>query len=166
MPTLNMAFDRLYRSHAGELRAFARRRVGALEAEDIVHDAYLRALDEGSVASIPYQRAYLFRIAANLTVDAARRAQVRSRYADVEVTERRNSQPAQAPASAIEDCVELRQICAHLDELPPVCREAFLLYFIEDLDHSETAQRLRVTVRTVNRHLARARKHLQRRIAR
>lgn len=160
MPTLNAEFDRLYRSHTRQLTAFARRRVGALEAEDIVHDAYIRALHEESVTRVPCQSAFLFRIVANLTVDTARKALVRSRYANERLM---NSQPAQEPAASIEDRVELRQLCVQLDELPPVCREAFLLYFIEDLDHAETAQRLGVTVRTVARHLTRARRHLRRR---
>ncbi|HEY8214522.1 MAG TPA: sigma factor, partial [Methylocystis sp.] len=82
MPTLNAAFDSLYRSHVRQLTAFARRRVGALEAEDIVHEAYVRALHEESVTTIPSQRAFLFRVVTNLTVDAARRTLVRSRYAN------------------------------------------------------------------------------------
>ena len=71
MPTPNAAFDRLYRSHTRKLTAFARRRVGDLEAEDIVHDAYIRALHEESITKVPCQSAFLFRIVANLTVDTA-----------------------------------------------------------------------------------------------
>lgn len=162
MLSLNTTLESLYRSHARELRAFTRRRVGTNEAEDIVQDAYLHALQQGSVASTRRPRAYLFRIAANLTIDATRRARVRSRYAD--------EKAIQSPcggvhegASAIENLVELRQLCQQLDDLPPPCRKAFLLYWIDDLDPSEAAQRLGVTVRTVERHLSKAREHLQRR---
>ncbi|PWB82458.1 MAG: RNA polymerase subunit sigma-24 [Methylocystaceae bacterium] len=166
MVSLNTTLERLYRSHAGELRAFTRRRVGAQDAEDIVQDAYLRALQEGDVASIHCHRAYLFRIAANLTIDAARKAQVRARYADGEGNAPATTEPEQQSEAAIEAFVELRQLCAHLDELPPPCRKAFLLFWLDDLDHSETALQLGVTVRTVNRYLSRALEHLQRRVAR
>jgi RNA polymerase sigma factor (sigma-70 family) len=159
---LKAALERLYHSHAHELRAFTRRRVGAQEAEDIVQEIYLRALQEGGVASARHPRAYLYRIAANLTVDATRKAQVRARYAENGAMELPGAE-AQENAAAIENVVELRQLCAHLDELPPPCRKAFLLCWLSDLDASEAAKRLGVTVRTVERHISKAREHLRRR---
>jgi RNA polymerase sigma factor (sigma-70 family) len=166
MLSLNETLERLYRAHAGELRAFARRRVGPHEAEDIVQEAYVRALQEGRVASISYQKAYLFHVAANLTIDTVRKAQVRSRHASDTAVGPSSAEPAQEPESSIESYVELRQLCAHLEDLSPTCREAFLLYWVEDLDQSETARRLGVTVRTVNRHLTRAVEHLHSRVSR
>lgn len=165
MLALNAAVESLYRSHAGELKAFTRRRIGALEAEDIVQDAYLHALEQGNVASTRQPRAYLFRIAANLTIDATRKARVRSRYAGAKAIQAPGACAHEGEAT-VESFVELRQLCAHLDDLPPPCRKAFLLYWIDDLDHSETARRLGVTVRTVERHLSRAREHLERRVGR
>lgn len=164
MRSLNETLERLYRSHAKELKAFARRRVGPLEAEDIVQEAYVRALQEGRIASIPCQRAYLFHIAANLTIDVARKAQVRSRYTVDPAVGSPSAELAQEPESSIENYAEIRRLCAHLEDLSPMSREAFLLYWVEDLDQSETARRLGVTVRTVNRHLSKAFEHLHRRI--
>lgn len=166
MLPLNATLESLYRSHARELRAFTRRRVGAHEAEDIVQDAYLHALQEGSVLSSRHPRAYLFRIAANLTIDATRKARVRSRYAENKTMFQISDESAHETEATIESLIELRQLCAHLDGLPLPCRNAFLLYWISDLDHSETARRLGVTVRTVERHLLKAREHLQRRVGR
>jgi RNA polymerase sigma factor (sigma-70 family) len=165
MLSLNETLEHLYRSHARELKAFARRRVGPLEAEDIVQEAYVRALQEGRIASLPCQRAYLFHIAANLTVDSARKAQVRSRYAVDPANGSSSPEQAQEPESSIENYAELRRLCAHLEDLSPMCREAFLLYWVKDLDQSETARRLGVTVRTVNRYLSRAFEHLHSRIS-
>ena len=51
--------------------------------------------------------------------------------------------------------MELRRLHASLCELPPLCRDAFLLNRIEDLTHAEIAARLGVTRRVVKRAIAR-----------
>jgi RNA polymerase sigma factor (sigma-70 family) len=166
MLPLHTDLETLYRAHARKLRGFTRRRVGAQEAEDVVQEAYLHALEEGGVASSTYPRAYLFRIAANLTIDATRKAKVRLRYAESMKTLQFPIEDASRPGATIEHLVELGQLCAILGELPSPCRKAFILYWLHDLTHLETARRLGVTVRTVERHLLKAREHLRRRVGR
>ena len=70
----NAALAGLYRAHASELHGFARRRVRRQEAEDVVRDAYLHLVQRGTAATLEQPRAYLFRTAANLAVDFARKA--------------------------------------------------------------------------------------------
>lgn len=163
MLPLNPTLESLYRSHVRELQGFTRRRVGTDEAEDIVQDTYLHALQSGGVASTRHARAYLYRIAANLTVDATRKARVRSRYAEARTSIEEPGEQSHDGEAEAEAVVQLHQLCALLDELPSPCRNACLLHWINDLSHSETALRLGVTVRTVERHLLKAREHLQRR---
>jgi RNA polymerase sigma factor (sigma-70 family) len=162
----NTTLESLYRLHARELRCFARRLVGAQEAEDIVQDAYLHALQRGDVLSSSYPRAYLFRIVANLTIDSLRKARVRLHCPEIQATLQILSEDIHDGEMTNENLIEFRQSCAFLDELPAPCRNAFILYWITDLSQSETAGRLGVTVRTVERHLLRAREHLQRRAGR
>ena len=57
--------------------------------------------------------------------------------------------------------MELRRLQASLSKLPPLCRDAFLLNRIEELSHAEIAARLGVSVRTIDRHIARAWEHLR-----
>jgi RNA polymerase sigma-70 factor (ECF subfamily) len=49
---------------------------------------------------------------------------------------------------------ELRKLQAALDQLPPRCREAFVLGKIEGLSGQEIAIRMGVTESAVSRHLA------------
>jgi DNA-directed RNA polymerase specialized sigma24 family protein len=60
------------------VHGFARRRVGRQEAEDVVRDAYLHFVQRGTAATLEQPRAYLIRTAANLAVDFARKAKIRS----------------------------------------------------------------------------------------
>lgn len=160
MSAANAALAGLYQTHASELHGFARRRVGRQEAEDIVQDAYLHLLQRGTAATLEQPRAYLFRIAANLAVDFARKAKIRLRYTgesfEVEETALSSANPEAATGAAM----ELARLQASLSKLPPLCRDAFLLNRVEGLTHTEIARRLGVSVRTIDRFMVRAWDHV------
>jgi RNA polymerase sigma-70 factor (ECF subfamily) len=50
---------------------------------------------------------------------------------------------------------------AALAELPPLCRAAFLLNRIDGLTYEEIAERLGLSVRTIDRYMVRAWNHLR-----
>lgn len=156
MSAANLALAGLYQSHASELRGFARRRVGRQEAEDVVQDAYLHLLQRGTAATLEQPRAYLFRIAANLAVDFARKTKIRLRYAsegyEIDATIADSANPEVAAGASI----ELARLQTCLAKLPAPCREAFLLSRAEGLTHAEIAKRLGVSVRTVDRFMVKA----------
>jgi RNA polymerase sigma factor (sigma-70 family) len=154
----------LYETHARELHGFARRRVGRQEAEDVVQEAYLHLLQKGAIAALDHPRAYLFRVAANLAVDAARKARTRLRYADDEIEYLFFTSAAAGSVSAMERASEIRRFEACLAELPVRCREIFCLNLIDGLTHAEIATRLGVSVRTVDRHIAKAMEHIRRKL--
>lgn len=161
MSPANAALASLYQAHAGELHSFARRRIGREEAEDIVQDAYLHLLQRGTAATLEHPRPYLFRIAANLAVDFARKAKVRLRYAEEHAGLACNAEAPPGPEAAAGGASELRRVEAWLAELPRLCREAFLLNRVEELSYSEIAKRLGVSVRSVDRYMAKASAHLR-----
>ena len=166
MSTANAALAGLYQAHANELHGFARRHVGRQEAEDVVQDTYLHLLQRGTAATLEQPRPYLFRIAANLAVDMARKTKVRLRYAGEGFALACNAEAPASPEAAAGGAMELRRLQASLAELPPLCRDAFLLNRVEDLTHAEIAARLGVSVRTIDRHMVKAWEHLRRHFGR
>ncbi|MGH6812580.1 MAG: RNA polymerase sigma factor [Methylocella sp.] len=160
MSAANAALTDLYQAHASELQGFARRRAGRQEAEDVVQDTYLHLLQRGTAATLEHPRPYLFRIAANLTVDLARKTKVRLRYAGEGFALACNAEAPASPEAAAGGAMELRRLQASLRELPQLCREAFVLNRMEELSHAEIAGRLGVSVRTIDRCMARAWAHL------
>ncbi len=161
MSAANAALAGLYQAHATELNGFARRRVGRQEAEDVVQDAYLHLLQRGTAATLEQPRAYLFRIAANLAVDFARKARTRLRYAGEGLDFDVDAAAAADPEATAGAAMELARLRACLSKLPPACREAFLMKRIEGLTHAEIAEKLGISVRTVDRFMVRAWEHLR-----
>ncbi|MGH6856357.1 MAG: sigma factor-like helix-turn-helix DNA-binding protein, partial [Methylocella sp.] len=72
-----------------------------------------------------------------------------------------NAEAPQNPEAAAGGAMQLRRLRAVLCELPPLCRDAFLLNRIEELSHAEIAARLGVSVRTIDRYMVKAWEHLR-----
>jgi len=152
----------LYRNHAADLRRFVRRRLGSQETEDIVQDAYLHILQHGASATLQSPRAYLFKIAANLTIDLMRKAKIRSGQCELECADFEMS----AGNAPMEATMEVQSLQTALAELPPPCSRAFLLNRVVGLNYPEIAERLSVSVRTIDRHMIKARRHVCRKTGR
>jgi RNA polymerase sigma-70 factor (ECF subfamily) len=74
MPVEFDAVTSAYALHAGELLRFAISRGGSLAADDVVQEAFLRLSVEADAGRFPRQpRAWLYRVAINLIISAARR---------------------------------------------------------------------------------------------
>lgn len=161
MQAANTALAGLYETYARELHGFARRRVGHQEAEDIVQDTYLHMLQRGTAAALEHPRPYLYRITANLAVDFVRKTKVRLRHLSEETKCSINAEGLACPETLAGSSLQLQRLNAALAELPHVCREAFLLNRVAGLSRAEIAQRFGVSVRTIDRHMARASAHLR-----
>ena len=161
MSAANAALAGLYQAHASELHGFARRRVGRQEAEDVVQDAYLHLLQRGTAATLEQPRAYLFRTAANLAVDFARKAKIRLRHAGEAFDLGANAVAPANPEDSTSAAMELARLHDSLSKLPPLCRDAFLLNRVEGLTHAEIAGRLGVSVRTIDRFMVKAWDHVR-----
>ena len=161
MSAADTALAGLYQAHASELHGFAWRRAGRQEAEDVAQEAYLHLLQRGTAATLEHPRPYLYRIAANLAVDLARKTKIRLRYTGEGFALDCNAAAPASPEAAAAGAMELRRLQASLCELPPLCRDAFLLNRIEELSHAEIAGRLGVSVRTIDRYMVKAWEHLR-----
>jgi RNA polymerase sigma-70 factor (ECF subfamily) len=121
------------------------------DVTDLRQDIYERALT-GARAGIPvHTRHYLFTVARNHLINQARRGRVVS----IELVADTSALEAEPAEFGVEQQLsareELRRTQRGLEQLPPRCREVIWLRKVEGLSTRETAERLGVTVDTVEK---------------
>lgn len=146
---------RLFREHnQALLRFLAMRLQSHQEAKEVAQEAYVKLLNLDQSQAISYQRAFLFKTAANLAVDRLRGRNRRERARETGLFD----ELREAPTPEHETLVA--QEVAHLEkliaELPAKCRQAFLLYKIEGLEFRDVATRMNLSERMVRDYVVRA----------
>ena len=68
--------------------------------------------------------------------------------------------PARAEANLDYDDFETL-VHREIDKLPPKCKTVFMLSRFEEVSNAEIAQRLNISIRTVEKHISDALKHLK-----
>jgi RNA polymerase sigma factor (sigma-70 family) len=154
-----------YADSYDELVGYVRARVGcSATAADIVQETYLRATASPHRETLANPRAFLYRVAGNLAVDHLRQLRSRAKYVvDGPVPEQHHPQ-APSPEQELGDRRRLIALVAAVEELPPRCREVFILRKFDDLPQEEIARRLGISRNMVEKHLRHALLHCMQRL--
>ena len=148
---------KLFRSEQPSLARAVRRRIGdADEAADLVQDAFARLLQARPAAALRAPKAYLQRIISNLLRDRYKRAENRFLVRTAEGAEPALAVVPPEQTWAIEAKDLMTAYAAAVAALTPRTREVFLMHRVEELRYREIAERLGITVATVEYHMARA----------
>jgi RNA polymerase sigma-70 factor, ECF subfamily len=157
-----MAFEELYRTHAGRLFSVACRMLGnTADAEDLLQEIFLTAhrklesfRGESSLGT------WLYRLATNQCLDYLRSRAARAG----QVTDTLDGDPTLADASSsglADRTVTRMDLERALARLPDGCRAAFVLHDIEGLEHREVAEVLGVAEGTSKSQVHKARLRLR-----
>lgn len=144
-------------AHESALRHFLRSSFPAVrDVDDVVQESYLRIWKARAAAPIRSARAFLFRIAQHVAIDAVRR----HRRSPIDATADFGALDVAAdtpPAPAhLEREERIELLAAALDALPTRCREVVLLRKFELLPQREVAARLGISEKAVEKQLERA----------
>ena len=129
-------WETLFHDHYDQIRTYLRYRVGdPSAAEDLASQAFLEAV--AGIGRYEYRgipiRAWLFRIARNLSNDYVRRERARPSVAFT-------PQEAPSPTRALEHDLEVRQLNAALEHVTDEQRQVLVLRFLLELSVAETAR--------------------------
>jgi RNA polymerase sigma-70 factor (ECF subfamily) len=126
------------------------------DIEDIVQETFLRAYESEKSQPIRSPRSFLFKVAKNLALNELDRkaAQLMSYVGDIEALPLLDRRPS------VEDDIEQQQKLAActvaMASLSKQRRRALVMRKVFGFSHKEIARRMDLSVRTVEKHLAKA----------
>lgn len=130
-------------------------------AQDVAQETFIRAwraLPQFQPRGDASFRAWLCRIAHNLTVDALRRRRPETQADEIAITD---PQPAHDPAAAFARQEQAERVRAAIRRLPPASQAVLILREYEGLTYGEIAQALDIPAGTVMSRLNYARTRLR-----
>jgi RNA polymerase sigma-70 factor, ECF subfamily len=147
-------FTKLFAESRHALQRYIRRFVGSSEtAKEIVQEAFLRTYRQRD--SVTTLRAFLFSTARNLAANEYRHRRITERGTMGDFGDSRvNSERESLEAELLRD-ERNRLIQEAIDRLPPQCRAAFTLRVFHECSYKEVAERLGISPKTVEKHIAR-----------
>lgn len=151
------AFERLYRTHAGHVRALCLRLCAdGQRAEESAQDAWVRVWERLSTwRGDAAFGTWLHRLTINVVLESFRSE--RRRLARVTLAEDEEDVDAAAPARDPGDALDLERAIARL---PRGARTVFVLHDVEGYQHSEIAAMTGLAEGTLRAQLCRARRLL------
>lgn len=138
----------LYRRYSGWLKAMLRRRYG-IDGEDVVQETYIRVAPFHAAQEVRHPQALLLRVATNLARNQIRAEATRRRLA--ETLERETVDGVDAP-SQLESLVFKQAVLS----LPVIFRDVMILSRFTGMTNAEIAERLGLSIKTVEWRLAKA----------
>ena len=147
-------FTKLFAESRQALHRYIRRFVGSSEtANEIVQEAFLRTYRQRE--SVTTLRAFLFSTARNLAANEYRHRRTVERSALGDFDDSRVKTEHESPETALLRDERNRLIQEAIDRLPPQCRAAFALRVFHECSYKEVADRLGISAKTVEKHIAR-----------
>ncbi len=146
-------FERYYAS----LVRFLMKKLGSeQEAQDIAQEAFAKLLGLGDEKVVNHMQAYLFRIANNLAIDRLRQKRKLQALHQAAAADNDDLTPPSSLENATDARQQLLRIQALLQQLPPKCRMAFLLYKFENLSYLEIGNKMNLSESMVRKYVLRA----------
>ena len=147
-------FQTIILVHRSALRARLRQMAGSgHELDDLCAEVLARAYSVSHWERITAGRAFLFQIARNLIIDNARRNKIVAFEAIADLELLRDGPDMEAQLLARD---ELKRLQAIVEQLPSQARKVFLLRRVEEKALGEIAEEMKLSVSTVEKHLAKA----------
>lgn len=148
------------------LLGVARRILGdGAAAEDVVQSLWLRVQGVDERLAVRDAGAFLRRLVHNLAIDQLRKDRVRHGLLHDAPPDEAIADDTPSIEQAMIDRDRLACLRTALAELPPRCREVFVLRRIHDLSSAEIADRLGITQNAVAKHVRHALHHCHSRLA-
>jgi len=159
------AFEKLFRSYFTPLCSFSQKYVNDLdEAKDIVHNVFINLWNKREEIDMETSlKSYLFQGVYNRSLNYIRDHKKLVQF-DTPQSEAELSQYVESRDHLESNEAESR-INRALDDLPEKCKEIFLMNRFDGLKYREIAEKLNISIKTVETQMSRALKTLRERLS-
>jgi RNA polymerase sigma-70 factor (ECF subfamily) len=137
----------------GDLLRFLVRRVGPQDAPDLLQEAYLRVVRHAAREAVAEPQALLRAAAGNLASDHLRRRKTEQKYRDFDSDTDGIPSSLTPPDAQIEAKERLKLLLEAVQQLPPRCRQVFVMRRFGGLHQEEIARRLGISRNMVEKHM-------------
>jgi len=125
-----------------------------LDIEDVLQEMYAKFLTLPSLENIRYPRQYALLTARGIVIDHVRHSRVVSITSTGNLELLEIAQPDANSEERLEFQQEIKAVNAALEQLPDICRATLILRRVEGLPQKEVARRLKISEKTVEKHMA------------
>ena len=154
-------FEEWFSHYAKGLLGYAREFVDSQEeAEDIVHDVFVKLWEKMDNISPEAIKTYLFRATKNKSIDYLTHLKVRSKYQEGIIHS--GGDPPEALSDDMYIPSQLQAMLDNaLDKLTPQQKKVFVMYKLEDRSMTEISAELNISPRTAEKHFELASKFMK-----
>jgi RNA polymerase sigma factor (sigma-70 family) len=154
--------EQVYRAHYATLQRFVARRVADGDAADVVQESFWKLSRHVQEDRPPPDcpGSWLTRVAMNLIIDRRRRTRFRGVHELYD--DQADGRGTPDPVTGIEARDEIARVDAALLALPQLTRDIFLLHRLGGHSYAEIASARRLSVKQVEKHIAKTLAHLRR----
>ncbi|MEQ1560113.1 MAG: sigma-70 family RNA polymerase sigma factor [Methyloglobulus sp.] len=160
------ALTDLMQAYERDLLRFLSQRVRCDEdAQDIVQETFIRYAQYSKTNRVENARAFIYRVAANLATDYYRN-HARRAYADItpEVMAETIIDPAPLPDQCAMSEQQVEMLIQALAELPPKCRDVFIMLRLKNQTYAEVEQALGISQTMILKYLTRTLSHCRQKL--
>ena len=150
-----IAFKHYYETNISSLIRFACRFVSSEIAEDIVHDVFLEIWERiDSFDEMP-NRSYLFMSVRNRCLNYLKKEEVEATYIQSAQLENKilGLEYYESFEKLLIEQENLQELYDQIEQLPDKCRRIFKMAYFEERKSAEIAERLDLSIRTVEHQL-------------
>ncbi len=154
-----------FQEHHHDLLRFFTHKLGCRDlAADCTQETYIHLVRMGQTITVQNPRAFLFRVAANLSIDYLRKVRTRRSVLSIEPLQEETASLAPTAEDALDAKQRVILLEAAMQELSVKCRRALLLNRLDGKTHREIAHELGVSESMVAKYIIQALKHCRSRL--